>query len=80
MHQEVGYEIRDQIETMQSQLEGKSDKLRAVVMPLSELEDREVSTLEVKEVQSEELAILKDLEAMADALVPIDKRIADLDA
>ena len=67
------------IESIQSDLEGNGEKLRAITKPLSEIQVREVATLEIKEVKSEEEALLEDLEAIAASLVPLDERIASID-
>jgi hypothetical protein len=44
--------------------DNKNDQLREVVTPLSELEEREVSTLEVKGVKRDEEDLLKELQNM----------------
>jgi len=65
-----GYALRDKIEDMQMECDNKSEKLRTVVTPLSELEEREVTTLEVKGVKRDEEALLRDLQTMNTALIP----------
>jgi DNA repair exonuclease SbcCD ATPase subunit len=73
--QQQGYALRDKIEDMQMECDNKGEKLRTVVTPLSELEEREVTTLEVRGVKRDEEALLRDLQAMNTALIPQEKEI-----
>ena len=59
--QQQGYTLRDKIEDMQADYENKNDKLRIIVTPLSQIEEREVTVIEVKEVKRNELALLDGL-------------------
>jgi chromosome segregation ATPase len=59
--------------------DNKADKLRGIVTPLSELEEREVGMLEVKGVKRDEEHLMQELGQINAALVPIEKEIQALD-
>lgn len=77
--QQQGFTLRDKIEGMQMDCDNKADKLRNIVTPLSELEEREVGTLEVKGVKRDEEALLRELGLMNQQLNPQEKEIQALD-
>lgn len=71
--------MRDKIEDMQMECDNKNDQLREIVTPLSELEEREVSTLEVKGVKKDEEILLKELQDMGAVVPSQEKEIQALD-
>jgi DNA repair exonuclease SbcCD ATPase subunit len=77
--QQTGFDLRDKIEVIQTDCDDKNEKLREIVTPLSELDEREVSTLEVNGVKRDEDELLAALQKMLQDLIPLEKEIPVLD-